>query len=109
MMDLKAALRSTVVLVLCTSLSACAAGIAHENFKKVMDRQIGKNADDPGAYLVYYKERRIGTTLLPNGDTEEQYRAGREPCRVYFRIDKATRKIINWRYEGSEQDCVIVP
>ena len=30
-MDLKAASRSSVVLVLCTSLSACAAGIAHEN------------------------------------------------------------------------------
>lgn len=108
-MDLKAASRSSVVLALCTSLSACAAGIAHENFKKVMDRQVGKSADDPGAYLAYYRRLHVGTTLLPNGDTEEQYRAGRDPCRVYFRIDKASRKIMGWRYEGSERDCVIVP
>lgn len=108
-MELKTTLRSILALVLCTSLSACATGRAHENFKKVMDRQVGKSADDPGAYLVYYKERRVGATMLPNGNSEEKYRAGRDPCRVYFQVDKATRKIIGWRYEGSEQNCVIVP
>lgn len=104
-----ATLRSILVLALYASLSACATGVAHENFKKVMDRQVGKSADDPGAYLVYYRESRIGAKVLPNGNTEEQYRAGRGSCRVYFEVAKTTRKIVGWRYEGTQDDCAIVP
>lgn len=108
-MNLKGILRTTLAHVLCASLWACATGVAHENFKKAMDRQVGKNADDPGAYLVYYRRLHVSTTLLPNGNTEEQYRAGRDPCRVYFEVDKASRKIVGWRYEGTQEDCAIVP
>lgn len=107
-MSLKTALRSALALVLCASLSACATGRAYENFKNTMQRQVGKSADDPYISMNRYPERRGTARVLSSGNIEQQYRFG-PGCQVYFEIDKATRKIIGWRYEGSEQNCAIVP
>jgi len=109
-MELKSTLRSALALTLCAVLTACASGRGHQNFKNIMQLEVGKSADAPYAYRNHYRERRIASRTLPNGNIEEEYRSGRGPhCRVYFEIDEAAGKIVNWRYEGTEQDCVIVP
>ena len=45
---------------------------------------------------------------LPNGNFENEY-SFRGTCRYIFEYDPPTRKIVAWRFEGSEQDCAIVP
>lgn len=48
--------------------------------------------------------------MLANGNIEEEFKSGtRHKCRVYFEIDKSTERVVGWRYEGSEDDCVILP
>ena len=75
-----------------------------------MQAEIGKSADDPYAYRNHYRNLRIAVKELPSGNIEEEYRSGRgRGCRVYFEIDKAAGKIINWRYERTEQNCAITP
>jgi hypothetical protein len=71
-----------------------------------MSNHVGKSADDPSTDTARYRERRIEVRTLPNGNIEEGYPLFRA-CRYYFEIDKATRKIVNWRFEGPENDCVI--
>ena len=81
---------------------------AHENFKRVMDRQVGKGIDDPDAYPVFYRLREGKSKQLPNGNQLYEYLAGRdERCRVQFEVDSATRRILRWSSEGSERNCVI--
>ncbi|HEY3076085.1 MAG TPA: hypothetical protein VGJ74_13005, partial [Burkholderiales bacterium] len=58
-------------------LAACATSPEHENFKRVMERQVGKSIDDPDAYPVFYRLRQTNTKPLPNGNTQQQYAAGR--------------------------------
>jgi hypothetical protein len=96
-------------LPLCLVIAACATqSPAHENFKRVMDRQVGKRIDDPDAYPTFYRLREGKSKQLPNGNQLEEYAAGRsERCRVYFEVDAATRRIVRWSSEGSERDCVI--
>ena len=101
---------SSLVLVLLVLPAACVSGSGHENFKNTMQAEIGKNSDDRYAYRNHYRNLFIGAKELPGGNVEEGFRSGRGPnCRVYFEIDKAARKIVSWRYEGAEKDCVIVP
>jgi len=71
-----------------------------------MQHQVGKNADDPTADTVRYRAYRIEVKTLPNGNTEEGFPLGRA-CHYYFEIDKVTRTIVNWRFEGTKEDCVI--
>lgn len=101
-------LRSALVFVLSTSLMACASGRAHKNFIDVMQVQTGRSADDPNTSINRYPEDRGIRKELPNGNIEQQYRF-RRGCQVYFEIDKTTRKIIGWRYEGMQEDCVLIP
>jgi hypothetical protein len=104
------ALRSVPVFVLCASLTACASGRAYENLGNWMQEQIGKSAEDPDAYRNRYRNLHVAAKELPNGNVEEQYRTGRGlRCQVYFEIDKATRKIVGWRYGGTQEDCVLIP
>lgn len=98
---------STLIFVVFTSLAACASG-PHQNFKNIMDAKIGRDADLPAALAARNRETQVGVRTLLNGNLEEGYRLNRT-CRYYFEIDKATRKIVSWRYEGSEQDCIVVP
>ena len=97
-----------LVLVAFASLTACVAGSAHQNFKNIMNLHVGKYADSPSVSGSRNPDTRIGLITLPNGNVEEAYRLNRT-CHYYFEIDKTTGKIVSWRYEGSEQDCVVVP
>ena len=92
-------------------LAGCASTSAeHDNFKQVMDRQVGKGIDDPDAYAVFYRLRELNSKSLPNGNLLQQYAAGRkERCKLAFEVEPRTRRIVRWSTEGSEGDCVIPP
>ena len=95
-------------------LVSCATSTApHENFKSNMQYEIGKKANDPNARLVRYSQLVTGKNILLNGNIEVEFvtfsPGDRGDCVVYFEIDKKTNVIINWRYEGSEESCVIMP
>jgi len=82
-------------------------GTGHENFKSFMARDVGKSADDPDTYRNRYRSRLVGTRQLPDGNVEEQFARG--SCPVFFEINRRTNTIAGWRYEGTEENCVIVP
>lgn len=73
-----------------------------------MQRQVGRGADDPNVPFNRYRENRGSTSVLPHGNTQQQYRFG-PGCDVYFEIGQEQKKIISWRYEGSKEMCYIVP
>lgn len=98
-------------LALCISLTACAGSrSAHENFNITMQLDVGRSLDDPYIYRNRVRSLYVGTNPLPNGNVEEEFRGGRGPtCRVFFEIDNRARKVVGWRYTGTEADCGIVP
>lgn len=100
----RVALTSTFCVVLSASIAACASGSAHENFKSHMQYEVGRSADDATVVFNRYPERRRASRTLPNGNSEQEW-AFRSDCKVYFEIDKASSKIIAWRYEGAEVVC----
>ncbi|MEE9494856.1 MAG: hypothetical protein V3W04_15990 [Gammaproteobacteria bacterium] len=90
-------------------LSSCSAlPTPHENFKNIMQSNIGKRESDPSSYLSRYPQRVFDSKHLPNGNTETEYRRS-EKCRVFFEIELDSRIIVGWRFEGNEKDCDIVP
>lgn len=99
------------ILTLCMSLTACAGSrSAHENFKITMQLDVGRSLDDPYIFRNRVRSLYVGARLLPNGNVEEEFDAGRGPtCRVFFEIDNKARKVVGWRYIGTEADCGIVP
>jgi len=90
-------------------VAGCASSSAeYQNFKQVMDRQVGKGIDDPDAYAVFYRLRELNSKPLQNGNLQQQYAAGRnERCRLYFEVEPRTRRIVRWSSEGGESDCVL--
>lgn len=93
----------------CLALAACATPPGHEAFQQVMDRQVGKLIDEPDAYPVFYRLRERNAKALPNGNTEHEYAAGRDGrCQLFFETDLSGR-IVRWRADGSERNCVITP
>lgn len=100
--------RIIMATALCTLLLACAGGQAHDNFKSRMERHVGRSIEDTNNSMNRYPENRGTSTNLPNGNIEQQYHFS-PSCEVYFEIDKASQKIIGWRYEGNEIDCALVP
>jgi hypothetical protein len=95
-----------LALILFESLSACAFQSAQENFSHWMQCQVGKKVDDADAFTNRYPQLRVAVRNLPNGNLEEEYKAGYMlRCRVYFEVDTSSRKIVSWRYEGTDQDC----
>jgi hypothetical protein len=90
-------------------LAGCAGTSAErENFRQVMDRQVGKGIDDADAYPVFYRLRELNSKPLPNGNLLSQYAAGRNGrCKLYFEVEPRARRIVRWSSEGSERDCVL--
>ena len=90
-------------------LAGCAStGAEQENFRQVMDRQVGKGIDDADAYPVFYRLRELNSKSLPNGNLQQQYAAGRNGrCKLYFEVEPRARRIVRWSSEGGERDCVI--
>ena len=104
---------NSVLLLLSCILMACTTGRAHENFRNAMARNVGLHENEPTASINYYRERVAARRSLANGNTEVKYRAGHwteaDECYAYFEIDRLSRKIISWRYEGTPNSCAIVP
>ncbi|MEE9494857.1 MAG: hypothetical protein V3W04_15995 [Gammaproteobacteria bacterium] len=73
-----------------------------------MQSNIGKRENDPSSDLSRYSHWVVGRSVLPNGNIETEFRWRRQ-CPVFFEIDTSTHTIIEWRFEGSELDCEIVP
>lgn len=100
-------MRAAAVIALL--LAGCASTNAdYENFKQVMDRQVGRGIDDPDAYPVFYRLRELNSKSLPNGNLLQQYAAGRNGrCKLLFEVEPGKRRIVRWSSEGSERDCVL--
>lgn len=91
-------------------LVACASS-APENdaFRQVMQRQVGKSADDADFYPTLYRLRQTNSQRLPNGNTKEEYAAGRNgKCKVSFETTPGARQVVSWSSAGDRDDCVIV-
>ena len=87
-------------------LAACASQPEAETFRRVMDRQVGKHADDMDFYPTLYRLRLANVQRLANGHTREEYSAGpRGKCRLFFDL-APDRRVVGWKSEG-EGDCVI--
>ncbi len=97
------------VLVLAACASTAPTAEERENFKRVMDRQVGKSIDDADAYPVYYRLRELTTKPLPKGNTQHVYASGREgKCQVGYEVD-SSRKIVGWSIVEKPGECVIAP
>ncbi len=76
----------------------------------MMDAKVGESIDnDP--YGVGAQPVDIKT--LPNGNLEFRYvrKNFRGVCKYIFEVDKTTRKVIAWRYDGEDKDnaCFVNP
>jgi hypothetical protein len=90
-------------------LAGCGPSITpHENFRSIIGHSVGKSIDLPPGATKAHPERLVSSTVLPNGNIENQYKQ-RGTCSYFFEIDPKTRIIVGWRFEGSERDCAIVP
>ena len=89
-------------------LAACAAGPEQDNFRQVMQRQVGKSADDADFYPALYRLKQMDSKRLPNGNVREEYAAGRGgKCRLFFEVAPGARRVVGWSSEGDAGDCVI--
>jgi hypothetical protein len=101
---------SISVVMLCAWLVSCTSLSGHDNYISYMSGQVGLNSDDPYATRNRYRGSLVGSKVLPNGNVEEEFRSGRGPtCRTFFEIDEKAKKIVGWRYTGSDSDCAITP
>ena len=97
-----------VALAATLASSACYTVTPHENFKSIIGASVGKGMDDPSAFTRRYPEALIGSHTLQNGNIELEYLL-RRSCRHFYEIDRATKIIIAFRFEGTIQDCEIQP
>lgn len=94
-------------LTLALLLAACASRPEDENFARVMDRQVGKHADDADFYPALYRLRLANSERLANGHTREEYAAGyKGRCKLYFELSPA-RRVVGWSSDGDRGECVI--
>lgn len=99
----------SAICLLLPSLSSCSTlPTPHENFKNIMQSNVGKRADNPSSDISRYPQWVMGSRELPNGNIETNF-SWRKHCPVFFEINPATRIIVGWRFEGNERDCEIVP
>lgn len=95
------------LIVLLTSAACASRPVDEENFARVMDRQVGKHAEDADFYPTLYRLRLANTERLANGHTREEYVAGHKGrCKLYFEISPA-RRVIGWSTDGDRGECVI--
>jgi hypothetical protein len=103
--------RQFICQLFCIGFLASCGGVSpHQNFINIMNVNVGRDSDDPGYYRNSVRIHLIAVRPLKNGNIEEEFKIGRRlNCRDFFEIDEPKKTIVGWRYEGTEQDCVIVP
>jgi hypothetical protein len=68
-------------------LAACASAPENDNFRQVMQRQMGKSADDSDFYPTLYRLKQTNSQRLANGNVKEEYAAGpKASCKLSFEI-----------------------
>lgn len=97
------------VLLIVTILASYGCGSfmsPHENFKSHMSSVVGEKISTPSNWAQ--KDRLVSISFLRNGNEEYKYRF-RDTCFYFFEVKKNTEVVVGWRFEGSEDDCVINP
>jgi hypothetical protein len=98
-----------IVTVTVLGLAACATTPQQDNFRQVMERQVGKSADDADFYPTLYRLKQTDSKRLPNGNVREEYAAGAKgKCKLFFETTPGPRRVVGWSSEGDRGDCVIV-
>jgi len=89
-------------------LVACATPGENDNFRQVMQRQVGKSADAADFYPTLYRLKQTNSQRLPNGNLRDEYAAGpKGKCKVSFEMTPGAREVVGWKSEGDAEDCVI--
>jgi hypothetical protein len=92
------------------SLSGCLID-PYENFKEIMNSEVEHSVDTDAQHTFRANPADIRT--LPNGNLEYRYvgKNFRGICKYIFEVDKTTRKVIAWRYDGEDMDkaCFVNP
>ena len=100
-------MRAWIVLC-CFALGSCTLPSARDELGAVMQREVGKTLDDPAGYRAQHPKLRFGARRLANGNSEEEYRAGfRDQCPVFFEVDRASGKVLGWRFGQPDDDCIL--
>jgi hypothetical protein len=78
----------------------------HRNFLHVIQSDVGMSINYRDILWNRYPESRRGIRMLENGNNELQYawRQSKE-CMVYFEVDKASERIVAFRFEGTKTSC----
>jgi len=88
--------------------AGCAWQPRGDNFRQVMERQLGKRFDDPDFYPVLYRLRQADSKALPNGRRQEKYLAGYQgKCELFFEVDPASGQVVAWHADAGDSNCVI--
>ena len=76
-----------------------------------MDAQVGQSIDNASYYG--FRSRPVDIKTLPSGNFEYRYVLGsfRGTCKYILEVDKTTRKVIAWHYDGEDKDkaCFVNP
>jgi hypothetical protein len=101
--------RFLAAFVTALTLASCLSSVTpHQNFIDHGNHNIGSSIDDPRVVGSTNQKNLLGSRTLPNGNVEHSYK-WRGSCRKFFEYDPKTRIIVAFRWEGSEQDCEVVP
>jgi len=88
--------------------AGCSLFSARDDLAQLMDREVGRTADDLDSYRANFRELRRGARELPNGHLEEEWRTGfRDNCPVFFEVDPASGKVLGWRFGLPDDDCIL--
>jgi hypothetical protein len=104
--------RQFICQLFCIGFLASCGGVSpHQNFINIMNVSVGRDSDAPYSFRNNIRiHHLVAVRPLKNGNIEEEFKIGRRlNCRVFFEVDESKKTVVGWRYEGTEQDCVIVP
>ena len=98
----------SLLLSLVFALGACTVPSARDELGALMQKEVGKTLADPDSYRAGHPKLRIGARRLANGNSEEEYRAGfRDQCPVFFEVDRASGRVLGWRFGEPDDDCIL--
>lgn len=87
-------------------------GRAYGHYVRLVESSIGEQSErgGPATYRSRYRQFRVATKKLANGNIEEEYSHGVDrKCPTYFEIDAVTKLVVRWRHDGEPDDCGVLP
>jgi len=96
-----------IFIVVTSLLNGCSFISPHENFKNILQADIGKLATNPNILINRYPQWFYRKTILSNGNTEIEHHWGK--CIYTFEIDKITNIVLKYHFKGTEKQCAITP